>query len=64
MKKIDIEYWVYKGYDVYLAEHPQLPGKYEIYKGSDFIQRAYSLKEAKQIIIEEFGESQLAKGFE
>ena len=55
MKNIGDGYWAYNGCDVYLAEHPKLLGKYEIYKGCDFIQRAYSLKEAKQIIIDKFG---------
>ena len=55
MKKIGDGYWHYNGCDVYLAEHPKLSGKYEIYKGCDFIQRSYSLKEAKHVIIEKFG---------
>ena len=55
MKKIGEGYWNYNGCDVYLAEHPKLSGKYEIYKGCDFIQGAYSLKESKQIIIDKFG---------
>lgn len=50
MKKIGEGYWNYNGYDVYLAEHPKLSGKYEIYKGCDFISRAATLKEAKKII--------------
>ncbi len=55
MKNIGDGYWKYNGCDVYLAEHPKLQGKYELYKGCDFISRAYSLKEAKQIIINKFG---------
>ena len=55
MKKIGEDYWNYNGCDVYLAEHPKLQGKYEIYKGCDFIQRAYSLIEAKEVIINKFG---------
>jgi len=55
MKNIGDGYWNYNGCNVYLAEHPKLQGKYEIYKGCDFVSRAYSLKEAKQIIIERFG---------
>jgi hypothetical protein len=55
MKNIGEGYWNYNGCDVYLAEHPKLQGKYEIYKGCDFVSRAYNLKEAKQIIIEKFG---------
>lgn len=55
IKNIGEGYWNYNGCDIYLAEHPKLSGKYEIYKGCDFIQRAYSLKEAKQIIIDKFG---------
>ena len=55
MKNIGDGYWDYNGCDVYLTEHPKLKGKYEIYKGCDFISRAYNLKEAKQIIIEKFG---------
>jgi hypothetical protein len=52
MKNIGEGYWNYKGYDIYLAEHPKLIGKYEIYSGCNFIKRVYTLKEAKQIIIE------------
>ena len=63
MKNTGDEYWNYNGCDVYLAEHPKLIGKYEIYKGCDFIQRAYSLKEAKQIIIERFGKMSGGKRF-
>ena len=55
MKNISYGYWSYNGCEVYLAEHPKLQGKYEIYKDSNFIKRAYSLKEAKQIIIEKYG---------
>ena len=55
MKNIGDGYWNYNGCDVYSAEHPKLQGKYEIYKGCDFISRAYNLKEAKEIIIEKFG---------
>mgnify|MGYP003437251487 FL=1 len=50
MKKIGLGYWIYKGYDIYLAEHPNLIGKYEIYNGCDFVKRAYTLKECKEII--------------
>lgn len=52
MKTIGDGYWNYNGCDVYLAEHPKLIGKYEIYKGFDFIKRAHTLKEVKQIIKE------------
>lgn len=55
MKNIGDGNWNYNGCDVYLAEHPKLQGKYEIYKGCDFIQRAYTLNDAKQIIIKKFG---------
>lgn len=40
----------YKGFDIYLAEHPKLYGKYEIYKHDLFICRAANIKEAKNII--------------
>ena len=50
MRKIGDGYWKYNGCDVYLAEHPKLQGKYEIYKGCDIVSRAFSLNEAKQII--------------
>jgi hypothetical protein len=50
MKKIGEGYWNYKGHDVYLAENPKLSGKYEIYKVCDFISRAVTLTEAKEII--------------
>lgn len=50
MKKIGEGYYNHKGYDIYLAEHPKLCGKYEIYKGCDFISRAANLREAKLII--------------
>jgi hypothetical protein len=51
MKKIGKDYWVYRGYDVYLSIHPKLQGKYEIYKGCDFISRSTTLKECKKIIL-------------
>jgi hypothetical protein len=57
MKNIGEGYWTYNGCDVYLAEHPKLQGKYEIYKGCDFIVRAYTLAEAKQKIIDRFGKN-------
>lgn len=50
MKKIGPGYWNYKGYDIYLLDDSKSIGKYEIYKGCDFIQIAQTLKEAKQII--------------
>jgi hypothetical protein len=50
MKKIDEDYWTYKGYDVYLLEHPKLYGKYEIYRDDEFIQRVITLAEAKVLI--------------
>lgn len=50
MIKIDSEYYTYLGYDIYLAIHPKLIGKYEIYKDEKFIKRGYSLKDCKQII--------------
>jgi hypothetical protein len=51
MKKIGDGYYNYKGCDVYLALHPKLYGKYEIYTGCDFISTAKNLKEAKRIIL-------------
>lgn len=54
MKKVGDGWWRYNGCDVYLAEHPKLIGKYEIFKGDDFISRAYTIKEAKEIIINKF----------
>jgi hypothetical protein len=51
MRKIGDEYWNYKGFDIYLAIHPKLPGKYEIYKGCDFVKRASTVKDCKQIIL-------------
>jgi hypothetical protein len=51
MRKIGNGYWNYKGFDIYLAVHPKLPGKYEIYKGCDFVKRASTLKDCKQIIL-------------
>lgn len=50
MKQIEINHYTYLGYDIYLAVHPKLIGKYEIYKGENFIKRGYSLKDCKQII--------------
>ena len=51
MKKIGQGYYNYKGCDVYLALHPKLYGKYEIYRGCDFISKAENLKKAKNIIL-------------
>jgi hypothetical protein len=50
MKKLDEDYWTYKGYDIYLLEHPKLYGKYEIYRNDEFIQRVITLSEAKVFI--------------
>jgi hypothetical protein len=51
MKKIGDDYWTYRGCDVFLmGEHPKLYGKYEIFRGDDFIARAETLKQAKIII--------------
>ena len=50
MKKIDNDFWKYKGYDIYLLEHPKLYGKYEIYKNDVFIKRVVSLSEVKLLI--------------
>jgi hypothetical protein len=63
MKNIGYGYYQYNGCDVYLTEHPKLQGKYEIYKGCDFVSRAYNLKEAKQIIIDRFGKMSGGKRF-
>ena len=50
MKKISEDYYNYFGYDIYKREHPKLFGKYEIYKGCDFIKRVINLNEAKKTI--------------
>ena len=50
MKKIAEDCYNLKGFDIYKAIHPKLYGKYEIYKGCDFISRALNLNDAKQII--------------
>ena len=50
MKKDEDGNWIYKNFTVYLAEHPKLKGKYEIYKGEDFVSRAYNLSDAKGMI--------------
>ena len=50
MKKIDEGHYQHKNFDVFLAEHPKLSGKYEIFDQDTFISRAYDLKEAKEII--------------
>ena len=50
MKKIDFDYYTYRGYDIYTAVHPKLYGSYEIYKGECFISRALNLNHCKEII--------------
>jgi hypothetical protein len=45
-----MEHVQYKGHDIYLAEHPKLFGKYEIYKGDQFVSRALSIQDAKDRI--------------
>jgi len=50
MKKIGDGYYIYKNYDIYLAVHPKLYGKYEIYKGCDFIKRTSTIEETKKYI--------------
>ena len=53
MRYVDFEQWQHKKYDIFLyGEHPKLYGKYEIYKDECFIERAATLKEAKEIIDE------------
>jgi hypothetical protein len=52
MKKIEINYYKFKEYDIYEAIHPMLYGKYEIYKNEIFISRALNLKNVKKIINE------------
>lgn len=50
MIMIDNDYWTYKGYDVYLLEHPKLSGKYEICMNDVFIERVNTLKDCKIVI--------------
>jgi len=62
MKKIGDDYWNHDGCDIYLmGEHPRLYGKYEIFKGCDFIARAMTLGEAKKIIKKHYEESKDSK---
>lgn len=48
--KIDKSHYRYKGYDIYLAIHPKLWGKYEIFNGEEFMARAFSINDAKESI--------------
>ena len=50
IKKIEINYYTFKGFDIYEAIHPMLYGKYEIYKDEIFIARALNLKDVRKII--------------
>lgn len=42
----------FNGFDVYYCPHPELYGKWEIFKGEEFTGRAKNKKEAKEKILE------------
>jgi hypothetical protein len=50
MKKINQDYWVHKGYDIYILEHTKLYGKYQIHRNEVFITRTLTIKQAKELI--------------
>lgn len=52
MKQIDSEEWLYKGCFIQKSEHPQLKGKYEVFKNDEMqthIDRCHTFAEAKKL---------------
>lgn len=59
MKKTEVREWLYKGFYIVHSEHPQLYGKYEVFKDNasqDHLIRCRTLKECGQAIINYYNE--------
>lgn len=55
MKQIDSDEWLYKGCFIQKSEHPQLIGKYEVFKNDErqtHVGRCYTFTEAKKLCVE------------
>ena len=51
-KQIEVDEWIYKGCFIQKSEHPQLKGKYEVFKNNEeqtHIDRCYTFIEAKKL---------------
>lgn len=51
-EQIEVDEWIYKGCFIQMSEHPQLKGKYEVFKNNkehSHIDRCYTFTEAKKI---------------
>ena len=49
-KQIEVNEWLYNGCFIQKSEHPQLKGKYEVFKNDELqshIDRCYTFKQAK-----------------
>jgi len=54
-KQIEVGEWLYKGCFIQESEHPQLVGKYEVFKNNknqDHVDRCYTFTEAKKLCVE------------
>jgi hypothetical protein len=54
-KQIEVAEWLYKGCFIQRSEHPELPGKYEVFKNNenqDHVGRCHTFTEAKRLCIE------------
>lgn len=60
MNAIKQGHWQHNGCEIYESKH-EVHGNWEIYKDSQFIERAYSLKAAQIIIDEKFGKRRVHK---
>ena len=51
-KQIEVDEWIYKGCFIQKSEHPQLKGKYEVFKNNEeqtHIDRCHTFVEAKKL---------------
>lgn len=53
--QIDADEWLHKGCFIQKSEHPQLKGKYEVFKNDELqthVDRCYTFAEAKKLCME------------
>ena len=54
-RQIDADEWLYKGCFIQRSEHPQLVGKYEVFKNDvpqTHVDRCFTFVEAKRLCVE------------
>ena len=54
-RQIDVDEWIYKGCFLQKSEHPQLIGKYEVFKNDrqqSHVGRCHTFTEAKKLCVE------------